>query len=63
MKKIERFLLCHNPLVKEGATYILCTRPIVLFTEDFETVFGEADEGLKRRAKDWYIATKTNHDF
>jgi hypothetical protein len=52
--KIERFLICKNPLVKEGATYILCTRPIVLFNTDFEIIIGEADEGLINRAKDWY---------
>lgn len=56
--KIERFLICRNPLVREGATYILCTRPVVLFTEDFEIVFGQADEGLIKRAKDWYRAVQ-----
>lgn len=64
MRKIERFLICHNPLVREGVTYILCTRPVVLFTEDFEIIFGQADEGLINRARAWYVTAinKSNNN-
>lgn len=60
--KIERFLICKNPLVKEGATYILCTRPPALFDENFNFIFGESDEGLKKRAQEWYKAVKFQKD-
>lgn len=53
--KIERFLLCQNPK-SDGTQYVLCTRPVCLFKlPEMELIFGEEDDKLKERARDWYI--------
>jgi len=54
--KLPRFMVADNPLVGEEIYIIHARSPMcIIRVHDFTVVEGKADDGLRNRAKAWYI--------